>query len=179
MSTLVLNSARAVGAGIGGNLGARLAQTAGQFALSYANQTIGNLLDNRRFEGPRLKTFHVMTSQDGATMPLSYGRVRLAGQVIWASRLNEKSETSRVGSKGGPTRTDYNYSISFALGLCEGVIESVDRIWINGEAVSSGEINFRIYKGTSYQSPDPLIAAIEGTSIFCPHRVNSFMIQRL
>ena len=162
MSTLVLNSARAVGAGIGGNLGARLAQTAGQFALSYANQTIGNLLDNRRFEGPRLKTFHVMTSQDGAPMPLTYGRVRLAGQVIWASRLNEKSETSRVGSKGGPTRTDYNYSISFALGLCEGVIESVDRIWINGEAVSTSGLNFRVYKGTSDQSPDPLIAAIEG-----------------
>lgn len=155
MTTFVVSGARA--------LGTALVQTAGQVALSYANSAISSAFDNRRIDGPQLNQFHLLTSRDGAPMARTFGRVRLAGQVIWASRLNEiKSETQTGGKGGGPTRTDYRYTISFAIGLCEGVIQSVDRIWVNGAPLSLTDLTMRVYNGTDDQDMDPVIQAVEG-----------------
>ena len=82
-------------------IGGALIRTAGSAALSFANQVIGRAFDNRNFEGPRLESFHLQTSRDGAPMSRVYGRVRLAGQVIWASRLTEHvTEETVQGGKG-------------------------------------------------------------------------------
>ncbi|CAM3830329.1 baseplate multidomain protein megatron [Litorimonas haliclonae] len=140
------------------------AQAATAFALSTANRAISHIFDNRVFEGPRLESLHVQTSRDGAPMSRVYGRVRLAGQVIWASRLREirTEEEVQSGKGGGPTRTTYSYTMSFAVGLCEGEILGVDRLWANGEPLASAGVTMRVYKGTSDQMPDPIISAIEG-----------------
>ena len=75
-------------------------------------------------EGPRLSDLSLQASQEGVAIPRLYGRVRLAGQLIWASRFTETAATTASGGgKGAPSvsETDYAYSISFAVGLCEGV----------------------------------------------------------
>ncbi|MGB6231774.1 MAG: hypothetical protein WBF53_16790, partial [Litorimonas sp.] len=102
-----------------------------QLAVSTATGAISRALDNRVFEGPRLDSFQLQTSRDGAPMPRVFGRVRLAGQVIWASRVREivTEESAGGGKGGGPVRRDYSYTVSFAVGLCEGEILGVDRIW--------------------------------------------------
>jgi len=153
MSTLVLTAARSAGSA--------LVRTAGQIALSQASSAIGSLFDNRTFEGPRLDSFHLQTSRDGAPMARVYGRMRLAGQVIWASRLKEHITEERVGGKGGPKQREFSYTISFAIGLCEGGILGVDRIWVNGTVMQAGPV-MRIYKGSEDQLPDPVINAIDG-----------------
>ena len=114
MSTLIVAGAQ--------HAGSALIQTASTAALSYANSAISNAFDNRIFEGPRLESFHVQTSRDGAPMSRVYGRIRLSGQVIWASRLKEHvtEESVQSGKGGGPTQRSYSYTISFAIGLCEG-----------------------------------------------------------
>jgi len=157
MTTLIVAGAQ--------HAGRALIQTAGSAALSYANNAISRAFDNRTFEGPRLESFHVQTSRDGAPMPRIYGRVRLAGQVIWASRLKENVTEERVqsGKGGGPTQRNYSYSISFAIGLCEGEILGVDRIWANGAPLNIPGLVTRIYKGTEDQLPDPIISAVEGS----------------
>lgn len=155
MSTLIVSGVRAAGSA--------LVKTAGQVALSYANSAISRLFDNRTFEGPRLSEFHLMTSRDGAPMPRCFGRVRLAGQVIWASRLRESATETRQGGKGGgPTTKQYSYTISFALGMCEGEIQSVDRFWVNGAPLATRDLTYRIHKGGEMQAVDPVIAATEG-----------------
>ena len=143
------------------------AQAATAFALSTANRAISHIFDNRVFEGPRLESLHVQTSRDGAPMSRVYGRVRLAGQVIWASRLREirTEEEVQSGKGGGPSRTNYSYRMSFAVGLCEGEILGVDRLWANGEPLESAGLTMRVYKGTSDQMPDPIISAIEGEGV--------------
>ena len=153
MSTLVLSGAKAAGSA--------LIKTAGQMALSAANQAIAHALDNRTFEGPRLENFQLLTSRDGAPMPRVYGRVRLGGQVIWASRLKEHVTEEKAG-KGGPKSRNYSYTISFAIGLCEGEIRGVDRLWVNGAPLQTSGLVMRIYTGTDDQLPDPVIAAIDG-----------------
>ena len=92
MTTLVVAGAQAAGNA--------LVKTASSLALSFANSAISRAFDTRTLEGPRLSSFQLMTSRDGAPMARSYGRVRLAGQVIWASRLKETSTTSRQGRQG-------------------------------------------------------------------------------
>jgi len=59
-----------------------------------------------------------------------YGRMRLAGQVIWASHLREiqSEEPVQSGKGGGPTRIDYRYTISFAIGLCGRRIKTLIRL---------------------------------------------------
>ena len=91
--------------------------------------------------------------------------MRLAGQVIWASHIRETTTETPVGGKGGgPTQTDFSYSISFAIGLCEGEIAGVDRIWANGAPLETAGLDMRVYTGTDTQLPDPIIAATEGDS---------------
>ena len=136
-------------------------------ALGYTNGLISNAFDNRVFEGPRLDSFHLQTSRDGAPMARIYGRVRLAGQVIWASRIRETvtEEPVQSGKGGGPTQKNYSYSISFAIGLCEGEILGVDRLWANGAPLNIAGLTPRIYTGTETQLPDPIISAIEGNGV--------------
>ncbi len=158
MSTLIVAGAQ--------HAGSALVQTASTAALSYANSAISNAFDNRVFEGPQLEGFHVQTSRDGAPMSRVYGRIRLAGQLIWASRLKENVTETPVqsGKGGGPTQRNYSYTISFAIGLCEGEILGIDRLWANGSPLNIPGLVSRIYKGTDRQLPDPIISAIEGVA---------------
>ncbi|MGJ8562217.1 MAG: baseplate multidomain protein megatron [Alphaproteobacteria bacterium] len=156
MSTLILTTARAAGQ--------TLIATGKRYAKSYVKRRIRTAFDDRVYEGPQLENFHVLGSQDGAPMARLYGRARLAGQVIWASRLKEHVTKERVGGKGGPSRKTYSYTISFAVGLCEGEILGVDRLWVNGAPLAAAGLNFRVYKGTEDQLSDPIISAIEGAS---------------
>ncbi|WP_371396201.1 glycoside hydrolase/phage tail family protein [Fretibacter rubidus] len=157
MTTVLVSGARAVGA----QLGSAVVQSAGQVALAYAGNAISSVFDNRNIDGPRLNQFHLLTSRDGAPMARCYGRVRLAGQVIWASNLKETASETQAGGKGGPTQTNYSYTMSFAIGLCEGEIQSVDQIWVNGAPLPTAGLTMRVYNGREAQDPDPIIAAIE------------------
>lgn len=159
MSTLLVTGAQFLG-----NTAVQIGTNA---ALAYANSAISNAFDNRVFEGPRLDSFHLQTSRDGAPMARIYGRVRLAGQVIWASRIRETVSEDPVqsGKGGGPTQRNYSYSISFAIGLCEGKILGVDRLWANGAPLQIAGLVSRVYQGTEDQLPDPIISAIEGGEV--------------
>lgn len=143
--------------------GNALVRTASAIAINQATGYIGRAFDTRNFEGPRLESFRLQTSRDGAPMPRIFGRVRLAGQVIWASHIRESStETPAGGKGGGPTQTEFSYSISFAIGLCEGEITAIERIWANGAPLETASLDMRVYRGTGHQMPDPIIAATEG-----------------
>lgn len=167
MSTLVLSMAgRAIG-GVFGPAGAAIGQIAGA--------AIGGLIDDALFgsgkgtEGPRLGSLDVMSSSEGAPVPRVYGRARLAGQVIWATQLEEVAGTNDgSGGKGFGGADDsgatYSYFANFAVGLCEGVIGRVARIWADGKPLDLDGINFRVHRGSEDQAADALIVAKEGAS---------------
>lgn len=151
---------------------AQLVMTAGQAALQgvqalapalanmAANAAVSALLAPSR-EGPRIAELPVQTSTDGAPMARVWGRSRIAGQVIWAARFSEhRSETG--GGKGGPSQTDYTYSLSFAVGLCEGEISGIGRVWANGALLDLSRYPVRVHHGGEEQLADALIQAIEG-----------------
>jgi len=169
MAALVLSVAgAAVGCAVFGPAGAIAGRLAGAIG--------GNLIDRalfggseRNVEGPRLADLDVMASTEGAPIPRVYGRARLAGQVIWATQLEEVVSTQSdtdSGGKGSPHATTnttvYSYFANFAVGLAEGPIGRVARIWADGKPLDLVGVNFRVYTGSETQDADPLIVAREG-----------------
>jgi len=169
MAALVLSVAGGVAGAVFG--------PAGAIAGRIAGALVGSLIDRKFFGpgdqnivGPRLADLDVMASTEGAPIPRVYGRARLAGQVIWATQLEEvvSNSTSSSGGKGhllsGPstTTTTYSYFGNFAVGLCEGVIGSVGRIWADGKLLDLTNKTIRVHRGAEDQLPDDLIVAKEG-----------------
>lgn len=143
---------------------------------------IGNSLFSRgtKTEGPRLSDLTVQSSAEGAPIPICFGTVRLAGNLIWSSGLKEKRTKKKVGGKGmggSATQVSYTYSASFAIGLCEGPIAGILRVWADSKLIydvrtgtnaatlyaSRSKLRaLRIYTGSETQPADPVIQAYQG-----------------
>ena len=117
-----------------------------------------------RIEGPRLAELDVQASTEGASIPRLYGRARLAGQIIWATRFRGGERDrgrGRQGRAAGATTT-FSYFANFAVGLCEGPIARIGRIWADGKLLDQAAFTFRVYRGDEAQEADSLIVAKEG-----------------
>lgn len=167
----------AIGAGAG--IAANLA-IAGVLSAASIGFSIGTLAGNLLFpqkttqEGARLGDLSVTSSAFGAVRPIGYGKIRVAGNVIWAAQIREQKATQNQGGKGGPqvSSTTYSYYGTFALALCEGPAAAVLRIWADSKLVydaTSGSdtiqkpgFNFRFYPGDETQVADSIIEADKG-----------------
>lgn len=149
----------------------------------------GNLLSPTRLpgqSGPRLADGQTTTSVVGSPVSIVFGTAAVSGTFMWISPITEHTNTQNVGGKGGPTQTNttYTYTQSVAVGLCEGPISGIRRIWENGTLVydvrpqESGESDtdygnridaaalyattFTLHLGDDTQVADATIEAIEG-----------------
>jgi hypothetical protein len=111
----------------GAYYGAQLGFTAGTI-LSAAVLPAGG------FEGPRLGDLRVGDASPGVPIPIAYGTAQIAGNLIWTSGIEER-RTEESAKGGGPTAVTYNYYASFAVGLCEGPLQSVRKIWFDTKLV--------------------------------------------
>ena len=159
----------AAGAAVGSGFGGTVLGLSGAVLGRAVGATVGRALDQRimgagseAVEIGRIDRFHVMGASEGAPIPKFWGRMRLAGQVIWASPFRETSQAS--GGKGmpSPKTVQYSYSVSLAIALGEGEILGIGRIWADGDEISPRSLNTRVYHGTEEQLPDPLIEAHMG-----------------
>jgi hypothetical protein len=156
MATLVLST---VGTMLGGPVGGAVGSLLGQ---SIDQQILG---PGPR-EGPRLGDLSVQTSSYGTAIPKIFGRMRVAGSIIWSTDLTEDSQTE--GAKGQPDSVTYSYSASFAVALSSRPIASVGRIWADGKLIRTVDgqftvnTGFRTLLGWEDQEPDPLISSVEG-----------------
>ena len=172
MAQLLINTALG---SIGGSMGGPLGSIASSLATQAANGTLFG--STRTVEGPRLANLNMLASTEGAPIPRVYGRVRIGGQLIWATRFIETTATVRSGSSGGKSvrsltsslgggaSTDtitYAYAANFAVGLCEGEIAFVRRIWADGKEIDRTTFLHRVHRGAADQQPDPLLVAKEG-----------------
>lgn len=171
MATLLLSLAgSALGNVFGISALGAIGQAAGGIAGSMIDQSLLGGGGNRIVEGPRLKEIDGLASTEGAAIPRVYGRARLGGQLIWATRFDEEITTtvtrSKSGGKGGQKaqktfEATYSYYANLAIGLCEGPIAFVRRIWADGRELDVSTVQMRVHHGHENQQPDPLIAAKE------------------
>lgn len=161
MATVVLQAAGAgLGTLLGGPLGGLLGRAIGAVAGSFIDQKLFG--ENRTSKGPRLSDLRVMASSEGAPIPRVWGRMRVAGQVIWATDFIEKKKTDGGGKGGGSEVKTYTYFANFAVALCEGEIDRIGRVWADGKVFSLKGVTARVYRGSETQLPDSLITAVEG-----------------
>lgn len=172
MATLVLQAAgSAIGGALGGPAGATIGRAAGSVAGAAIDQALLSSGEGGRvIHGPRLGEAEGLSSTEGAPVPRLYGRARLGGQLIWATRLIEEAQVGRErgvsGGKGGVAsgaRTvTYAYYANIAVGLCEGPIALVRRVWADGRELDLTGVTMRVHHGGEDQPADPLIVAKEG-----------------
>ena len=157
MATLVLTT---LGSALGGPIGGALGSIIGQ-------SIDRNLFGPPVRRGPRLDDLRVQASSYGVSIPRIYGRMRVAGTVVWASELGEEEVVTSAG-KGAPGAITYAYSASFAVALSSRPAQSIGRIWADGKLLRGADGKFkskvthRFHPGGEAQSVDPLIASVEG-----------------
>ena len=159
MATLLLAAAGSALGGVLGGVGALVGQAVGGLAGYLVDQTlIRSTMPGTT--GPRLSDLDVTSSTEGDDIPRIYGRARLAGQLIWATRHEESLVKS--GGKGGPKVKSWRYHANFAVALCEGPIDHVGRIWADGTLLDTASLTIRVHTGGEDQQPDALILARQG-----------------
>ena len=186
MASILLASA---GAAIGGSIGgailgvsaATIGGAIGSFAGSMIDSWIvSSLAPGQRIEGQRLENLTLTTSTEGAVIPRIYGRMRIGGNIIWATDFTETvNTTTQGGGKGGGpkvTTTAYLYSASFAVALCEGPVSGIGRIWADGKPLDLSNVTWRIYDGDETQQSDPFIEAKMGTGNAPAYRGTAYVM---
>lgn len=177
MATLLLSAAGAAVGGLFGPIGVALGRAAGAAAGYAIDQSLFG--QHNTVKTGRLADLDIQTSREGATIPRVYGRVRIAGQVIWATRFEEEVTKEQQGGKGGASGTTvktYSYFANFAIGLCEGRIDGIGRVWADGKPFDMPKANVRIYKGSDGQDRDSLIEAKQGTSDIPAYRATAYVV---
>jgi GTA TIM-barrel-like domain/Putative phage tail protein len=184
MATIVLAAA---GAAIGGSVGGTVAGITSAAIGRAIGATLGKAIDERLLgsgsepvETGKVDRFRLTQTGDGEPIAQVYGRMRLGGQVIWASDFLETSTTTGGGGGKGspktPTTTSYSYSVSLAVAVCEGQISSIGRVWADGEEVAPDDLNLRVYSGAMDQLPDAAIEAVEGAGLVPAYRGTAYVV---
>jgi hypothetical protein len=163
---------------LGGPTGALYGAQIGMLAGGYLDPPKGPTL-----EGPRLSDLSVQSSTYGAVIPRVYGTVTVNGNVFWLENntIKETVTKKKSGGKGGGSKSttrNYNYSATFAVGLCKGPIAGVKRIWIGADlyydagssdpgtiqASNDAAAGFDVYNGTDTQAADARMQATLGVA---------------
>ncbi len=154
MATLALSLAgQVVGGAIGGPIGATIGRALGALAGSAIDNAI---FGDKPAPGADLR---LQGSSEGAPIPKLYGWSRLSGNIIWATDLEEVADET-AGAKG--TSEERGIAASFAIGLCEGEVHRLGRIWADGQVLEQSGLTLRFYRGTETQDADSLIEARQG-----------------
>ena len=100
--------------------------------------TLGNMFfgPKQSFDSGRLQDLKIGTASQAAPIPIVFGTVRTAGNIIWAPALHESSSSGGAGgSLGGPTFNNYSYTADLAIMICEGEITRINKIWADSELI--------------------------------------------
>ena len=111
----------------------------------------------------KISNFTINTTEYGSPVMELLGTTRISGNVIYYDDFtaHEHRETHRSGKGGGvkTTTITYTYTVAAILGLCEGPVKNVKRVWKNKEVYTypDGNIQLSLFKGTKDQKPWPYV----------------------
>lgn len=184
MATILLSAA---GAALGGSVGGSLLGLSMAAVGRFAGAVIGRSIDQRLLgegsdmvETGRVSRLRLTGTGEGDAIAQVMGRMRVPGQVIWATEFLETLTVSGGGGgKGAPSRpatSSYSYSVSLAIAICEGEISHLGRIWADGTEVARDDLTLRVYTGSADQMPDPRIEAVEGAGTVPAYRGTAYVV---
>lgn len=107
----------------------------------------------------KISEFIVSTAEYGSAVPEVLGTVRIAGNIIYYDDFtaHEHKEVQRAGKGGGSKHVNINYTYTVAaiLGLCEGEIDGISRVWVGKDVYQypNEKIQMTVFKGGENQQP--------------------------
>lgn len=177
MATLVLQAAgTALGGMIGGPAGALVGRMLGAAAGGLIDQSL--LGNQQRAQGPRPRGLEGLSSGEGQPLPRVFGKARVGGQLIWATRFDSvrRKQRAKGGSATGSQTAQITYYANVALALAEGPIGRVRRVWADGRELDTNHLTMRVHTGAEDQQPDPLIVAKEGVANAPSYRGTAYVV---
>ena len=181
MATILLSAA---GAALGSGFGGTVLGLSGSVIGRAIGATVGRSIDQRILGGQsdatevgRVDRFRLSGVGYGLPVNEVWGRMRVAGEIIWASRFLQSVRKSG-GGKGVPRSSTetFSYTVSLAIALCRGEASSVGRIWADGVEIAKNSLNLRFYPGNEDQLPDPKIEAVEGAGMAPTYRGMCYVV---
>ena len=107
----------------------------------------------------KISEFTVNTAEYGSAVPEVIGTTRISGNVIYYDDFtaHEHKETTKSGKGGGSKQTNitYTYTVAVILGLCEGEISGIGKVWRGKEIYDypNEKIELTAFLGTQNQQP--------------------------
>jgi len=164
----------------------------GTWAGAQIGSTLGGHMDRQWLFpaeatlGPRVDNLKVQSSSAGVAIKRVWGTVRIGGNIIWATDIEERRRTIDPG-KGQDDYIEFKYYGTFAIAMCEGELDSVIRVWAgsdlivdfqaaNDQIVQIPDLQMRVYLGDETQLPDPDIEAEEGEGEVPGHRGLAYIV---
>jgi len=143
----------------------------------------------------RLGDIAEQTASEGGARSIIWGRVRpIGGNIIQLQAPNRvfiKEKVSGGGKGGGKKKKQKVEHVlrTYAIGICEGPVSAVIRVWRNNKLVydargnewgarNNGVFlnNFRLYLGAWQQLPDPTLESIWGIGNVPAYRGTCYMV---
>lgn len=170
-----------VGFVVGGPVGAQIGFTLGNIA--------GNAVDPQVIKGPRIGDTGFQGSNEGVPRAIVYGTAAVTGNVIDRGPLEKVIKRERQGKGGGPVVESERLYLTFAIRICEGPIDGIQRIWedeklvydtrtestIVEESAAFSE-GFTLYLGGEDQLPDPDLETIHGVGNTPAYRGSAYIV---
>ena len=107
----------------------------------------------------KISNFTVNTAEYGAPVMELLGTTRISGNVIYYDDFtaHEHRETQRTGKGGKSTSTNitYTYTVAVILGLCEGPVTGIGKVWKDKEIYTYPDDNIQLTLFTGTQSQQP------------------------
>jgi hypothetical protein len=103
----------------------------------------------------------VQTSLAGTPIQIVYGCNRVSGNLVWYGGFNAVQGSSSGGKGGTASNGQYTYYASFIMGVCQGPVSFIDRVWASkstSETIAAAGLDF--ISGTIGQAPWIGLAAV-------------------
>lgn len=113
----------------------------------------------------RISDFQINSASYGEVVPVVLGTTRLSGNIIqWEDFTAHEHRTSQRVGKGGKkkaTSISYTYTVAVAIGLCEGPIKRIGKVWLDKETYQypNDKIGLTAYLGEVGQAPWPYVVS--------------------
>ncbi|MDR3289985.1 MAG: glycoside hydrolase TIM-barrel-like domain-containing protein [Rickettsiales bacterium] len=110
--------------------------------------------------GNRLSDLQLQTNSYNGVIPVIYGTVRLAGNIIWQTNLLEvENNYTQYHGNLQQNITKYEYFINIAIGICNGEC-ILKNIYVDDVLIDIEKYSYRFYNGSEGQMPDLLMPNI-------------------
>lgn len=119
--------------------------------------------DKQASQTPQVSGIQIQSSVYGKVVPLVYGTMRLAPNLIWYGDFVQVGgggtggkgggKGGGGGGKGGGASAQPRYQAAVALALCEGPVTGIGQVWADKNVTTPAGLGLSVFTGTYPQAP--------------------------